>query len=198
MFRSIQIQLACQPCIENGKVAECTHMLHLVPRWQSSERHIRLKTIMQDRPDLIESELSGLAFDSLQNCFREKDVSIMFDQASLPPVFGEPIFIVVDPAAGGPQSDYAFISFTRNKGLVQVIPLSQALMYALRAFSTRSWTLYISLRCHLGTTSLANTVKNPGALWPHSGPIFAFGNPSHTQRFPITSTLSSSSSTALA
>lgn len=124
MFRSIQIQLACQPCIDNGKVAECTHMLHLVPRWQSSERHIRLKTIMQDRPDLIESELSGLAFDSLQNCFREKDVSIMFDQTPLPPVFGEPIFIVVDPAAGGPQSDYAFISFTRNKGLVQVIPMS--------------------------------------------------------------------------
>jgi len=127
MFRSIQIQLACQPCIENGKVAECTHMLHLVPRWQSSERHIRLKTIMQDRPDLIESELSGLAFDSLQNCFREKDVSIMFDQTPLPPVFGEPIFIVVDPAAGGPQSDYAFISFTRNKGLVQVSPMPPSL-----------------------------------------------------------------------
>jgi hypothetical protein len=25
-------------------------MLHLVPRWQSSDKHVKLKTIMQDRP----------------------------------------------------------------------------------------------------------------------------------------------------
>jgi hypothetical protein len=31
---------------------------------------MRLKTVMQDRPDLIASELSGLAFDALQQCFR--------------------------------------------------------------------------------------------------------------------------------
>ena len=76
-------------------------MLHLVPRWQSSERHIRLKTIMQDRPDLIESELSGLAFDSLQCVFRPKDIASMFEQAPLPPIFSETIYIIIDPAAGG-------------------------------------------------------------------------------------------------
>jgi hypothetical protein len=31
---------------------------------------MRLKKVMEDRPDLIASELSGLAFDSLQQCFR--------------------------------------------------------------------------------------------------------------------------------
>lgn len=52
------------------KATDCKHMLHLVPSWQSSEKHIRLKKVMEDRPDLIASELSGLAFDSLQQCFR--------------------------------------------------------------------------------------------------------------------------------
>ena len=123
MFHSIQIQLACAACIDDGKAASCQHMLHLVPRWQSSERHIRLKTIMQDRPDLIESELSGLAFDSLQSCFRSKDIESMFEQKHLQPNFDEEIYIVVDPAAGGPQSDYAFVSFTRHKGMIQVFAL---------------------------------------------------------------------------
>jgi hypothetical protein len=55
-------------------------MLHLVPQWQSSDRHVKLKTIMQDRPDLIESELSGLAFDSNQQIFKTAHIEIMFSQ----------------------------------------------------------------------------------------------------------------------
>ena len=136
MFHSIQIQLACVACIDDGKASSCQHMLHLVPRWQSSERHIRLKTIMQDRPDLIESELSGLAFDSLQSCFRSKDIKNMFEQKPLKPNFDEILYIVVDPAAGGPQSDYAFISFTRHKGMIQVFPFSHKhFIFAITLFS---------------------------------------------------------------
>ena len=47
LFTSISVQLACRKCIEDGKAAACVHMLHLVPRWQSSDRHVKLKTIMQ-------------------------------------------------------------------------------------------------------------------------------------------------------
>jgi hypothetical protein len=53
-------------------------MLHLVPQWQSAERHRKLKVMMQDRPDLIKSELAGLAFDSLQQVFRKVDIDTMF------------------------------------------------------------------------------------------------------------------------
>jgi hypothetical protein len=76
---------------------------------------------MQDRPDLIQSELSGLAFDSLQTVFRPMDIQIMFDQE--PPVaeLNKDVYIFIDPAAGGPQSDYAMISFQRQKGLITVI-----------------------------------------------------------------------------
>jgi hypothetical protein len=171
----------------------------LVPRWQSSERHIRLKTIMQDRPDLIESELSGLAFDSLQCVFRPKDIASMYEQPPLPPTLSETIYIMVDPAAGGPQSDYAFISFTRMKGMVQVCPLtSYATRYALRAWFTSCCTLSASLRCQEGTTSVDNVLKMFGALFLQSGAIFNSGEPTHNQRLPTVSTLSSRSIAARA
>ena len=76
-FKTFCVELACSSCKENGKATECKHMLHLVPSWQSSERHVRLKKVMEDRPDLIASELSGLAFDSLQQCFRYADDACM-------------------------------------------------------------------------------------------------------------------------
>ncbi|EKX32203.1 hypothetical protein GUITHDRAFT_121626 [Guillardia theta CCMP2712] len=114
------IELACQQCKEDGKSHECVHMLHLVPQWQSGERHRRLKVVMQDRPDLIQSELAGLAFDSLQQAFRVKDIEAMLSQQAPPFVSNQNIYLVVDPAAGGPQSDYAVVSIVRHKGLITV------------------------------------------------------------------------------
>ena len=34
VFKSIQIQLACQACIDAEKAHECVHLQHLIPRWQ--------------------------------------------------------------------------------------------------------------------------------------------------------------------
>lgn len=75
---------------------------------------------MQDRPDLIISELSGLAFDSLQCVFRPVDLDIMFTQRAPDPELNGDVWLFIDPAAGGPQSDYAILSLTRHKGLVTV------------------------------------------------------------------------------
>ena len=120
LFSVLSVTLACAKCREDGKAADCAHMLHLVPRWQSGDRHVKLKTVMQDRPDLIESELSGLAFDSLQQVFRSVDLDIMFTQS--PPQWNtnDAIHIFIDPAAGGPGSDYAVLSVGRQKGLITV------------------------------------------------------------------------------
>lgn len=120
LFTTLSIQLACKQCIEEGKAGACVHMLHLVPRWQSSDRHVKLKTIMQDRPDLIESELSGLAFDSNQQIFKTAHIETMFAQQPPTPVVNEAVYIFIDPAAGGPQSDYAVLSVTRQKGMLTV------------------------------------------------------------------------------
>jgi hypothetical protein len=121
LFTVMQIELACAKCREDGKATDCVHMLHLVPRWQSSERHRKLKTVMQDRPDLIESELSGLAFDSLQQCFRPGDIDAMFEIEALIPPLNNEIIIVIDPAAGGPQSDFALLSMQRHRGNITIV-----------------------------------------------------------------------------
>ena len=74
----------------------------------------------QDRPDLIRSELAGLAFSSLQQVFRQQDIDFMFATTALPFVQDQDIFMVIDPAAGGPSSDYAVLTFTRQRGVVTV------------------------------------------------------------------------------
>jgi len=95
-------------------------MLHLVPQWQSAERHRKLKVMMQDRPDLIKSELAGLAFDSLQQVFRKVDIDAMFGATPLEFAKDQDVFVVIDPAAGGPSSDYAVVSLVRQRGIVTV------------------------------------------------------------------------------
>jgi hypothetical protein len=96
------------------------HMLHLVPQWQSAERHRKLKVMMQDRPDLIKSELAGLAFDSLQQVFRKVDIDAMFAAPPLELAKDQDVFLIIDPAAGGPSSDYAVVSLVRQRGIVTV------------------------------------------------------------------------------
>ncbi len=114
------IELCCERCKEEGKQAECVHMLHLVPMWQSEERHRKLKIMMQDRPDLIQSELAGLAFDSLQQVFRKPDIAIAMSLPPMPLHSNPTVFVVIDPAAGGPQSDYAVVSIVRSRGCITV------------------------------------------------------------------------------
>jgi hypothetical protein len=120
VFKTFQIELVCASCKENGQAAECQHMLHLVPRWQSSQKHEKMKLVMQDRPDLIQSELAGVAFDSLQQAFRAEDIESMFITKPFPPQTMEKIFIFIDPAAGGPQSDYCIMSVTISRGISTV------------------------------------------------------------------------------
>jgi hypothetical protein len=78
----------------------------------------------QDRQDLIESELSGLAFDSNQQIFKTAYIDNMFSMKPPAPELNEAVYIFIDPAAGGPQSDYAVLSVTRQKGILTVtLPL---------------------------------------------------------------------------
>ena len=76
----------------------------------------------QDRPDLIQSELSGLAFSSCQQLFRSAHLDVMFSQPPPEPELNEHVYMFIDPAGGGPQSDYAMLSITRHKGLITVSP----------------------------------------------------------------------------
>ena len=256
VFKTFQIELACAKCKEMGRAGDCQHMLHLVPRWQSSQKHERMKLVMQvpstdkriscscfsmlvrmltqpfsksetfacllqkhqkyqeyptnsmqticplhalpplahqiplhhppplahqiplhalpplahqiptnpkiqNRPDLIQSELSGLAFDSLQQAFRAADIDRMMIADGMLPLQGEPIFIFIDPAAGGPQSDYCVLSLTRQRGIITV-PLSPfyELRYRALTLLTRSEFVRNSFCIHRGMVIFDRSVKN--------------------------------------
>jgi hypothetical protein len=75
---------------------------------------------MADRPDLIQSELAGLAFDALQQCFRTGDIEALMQSTPMPFIWRQTIYIIIDPAAGGPQSDFAVVSFVKQKGIITV------------------------------------------------------------------------------
>lgn len=77
---------------------------------------------MSDRPDLIESEMGGVAFSSCDQCFRQVDLKRMFDSSitmSIP--WETPFFVTVDPTAGGEHSDFAVVSFVYVFGVYQVL-----------------------------------------------------------------------------
>jgi hypothetical protein len=115
-------------------------MFHLVPHWQSAERHRKLKVMMQDRPDLIKSELAGLAFDSLQQVFRKIDIDAAFAANALEFAKDQDVFVIIDPTAGGPSSDYAVVSLVRQRGIVTVCELP----HTTRTHAIRYPSLHLS------------------------------------------------------
>ncbi len=46
----------------------------------------------------------------------------MFSATPLPLIQDQTIWLVIDPAAGGPGSDYAVVSLVRQRGTVTVSP----------------------------------------------------------------------------
>lgn len=102
---------------------------------------------MQDRPDLLQSEMQGLAFDSLETVFRPNDIKMMMDLEPLAIPTNTRVFIVVDPAAGGPQSEYAIVSIVRVRGTVNVsvFYFSHASMCNSSQRNTKSDMLIVSL-----------------------------------------------------
>ena len=121
VLKSIQIQLACQACIDAEKAHECVHLQHLIPRWQDEEKHRRLKTIISYRPDLINSELGGMSVSGTTQCFKTAYLQRMFsptDSCCL--TFGQDFFVSVDPMAGGEKSDFAVVAFAIHRGVYQV------------------------------------------------------------------------------
>jgi hypothetical protein len=182
VFAQLQISLACNACKELGLAAQCKHLLHLVPQWQSSVRHERLKAVMADRPDLIQSELAGLAFDSLQQCFRTADIESVMSSKCPELDWQQPLFMVIDPAAGGPQSDFALITFFRSRGIICVSiflfisydKTGYDRMYSTLICLSKSSISILSLIKKFGMISSRKTVKNLNAFCWQMGfnPIF--------------------------
>jgi hypothetical protein len=122
MFKSVQIQLACQACIDAERAHECNHMAHLIPRWQDSDKHRRLKIIMSDRSDLINSELGGIAVGNCDQAFKAVDLKRAFSSTiylNIPTQMD--FYVCIDPCAGGEHSDFACVSFLICNGITKIL-----------------------------------------------------------------------------
>ena len=52
---------------------------------------------------------------------RKSDVErMLYELRAPPPVIYEDLYIFIDPAAGGPSSDYGIMTVSRNKGILVV------------------------------------------------------------------------------
>ena len=72
--------------------------------------------------------------------FRQVDIDKMFAASTLPFEQDEDIFLVIDPAAGGPSSDYAVVTFTRQRGVITVRSTPAACSHAMQYVSLHSCT----------------------------------------------------------
>ena len=76
--------------------------------------------VLTSATDIANFQMQGLAFDSLETVFKATDVKMMLDLEPLAVPTNSTVFVVVDPAAGGPSSDYAIVSIARVRGTVNV------------------------------------------------------------------------------
>ena len=52
---------------------------------------------------------------------RKSDVErMLYELRAPPPVIYEDLYIFIDPAAGGPSSDYGIMTVSRNRGILVV------------------------------------------------------------------------------
>ena len=45
IFKTIELTLVCQDCLDTGKASECIHRLGEIPYWQDDERHKDLQEV---------------------------------------------------------------------------------------------------------------------------------------------------------
>ena len=77
LFTTRCIELCCEKCKEEGKSHECVHMLHLVPSWQSEERHRKLKIMV--KPSTSTTPVTRFHFASLASRSRFPRLPSFFD-----------------------------------------------------------------------------------------------------------------------
>lgn len=78
--------------------------------------------------------------------FRPCDLDTMFNQPCPDPLNSQALYMAIDPAAGGPSSDYALVTITRHKGLITV--KTYEIVYNILKESTISAAVHCSFLIH--------------------------------------------------
>lgn len=115
-YKTFFIHRACDACREAGTGYDCDHNTDVIPPWQSSERHKKIRQMMEGNREEYEAEMMGMMTTSKIRAFPQKYIDKFFSQNNV--VFNELLptaFIAIDPSGAGDKSDTAICSGVRFK-----------------------------------------------------------------------------------
>lgn len=131
---TLDLKMVCDRCIRAGAELSCKHMLGQLPAWQQRGRHDTIQRLMGTNEDVFLTEVRGLVTDAKKT--PAFDPTAMTNLMENPDRIWTPdgsdirhIFVGLDPAAGGSQSEYAVVSAFYGKNDEMVICGAEAGAY---------------------------------------------------------------------
>ena len=117
--------MACDQCQADGTPEKCTHMFHSLPPWQSERKHLKIRAMMADQPELLARETMGLQSDTYQRAFATADLRAFRARPLRPPpsLAVQAVVVAIDPSGGGAKSHVAVVSCYWAAGHVVVAGL---------------------------------------------------------------------------
>ena len=119
LCKTITIGLSCDECQKNGRSADCTHLLYLLPSWKSKEGHELQRSLVKS--SVFQQEAGGEILNTNRYAFVREDIDAMFARPRLTVTDKKGIvWIAVDPSGGGHKSECALIAavIDHNRNLV--------------------------------------------------------------------------------
>jgi hypothetical protein len=102
LFNVEKIELVCSACAQTAHPENCTHNLHLLPRWKSRSKFAMGGKLLGGRADLRMRESMGVTIDTSKPAF---DAAAIADFAAsiwrVPAALTQDVIIACDPNAGG-------------------------------------------------------------------------------------------------
>lgn len=170
LFETMTISLVCEACMKTDAPEKCTHMLHEMPRWLSSQKLETVKMLLSDDSAMLLRESMGVSADSTQRAFASADIEAFVERArvrsevfehSVKEGLGKPCYVLlaVDPSGGG-SSAFAVASVTQlTSGMLVVRARPLAAPYrrprSLGAPRRASRTREAASRAQVGSPALA-------------------------------------------
>ena len=116
-----RLTLICQRCLDRERMigisaTHCKHMLHLIPPWKEASKLETVRRLMDsDREKIFRRESLGVLAGSSKTLFDHNDIKYFNEMPYFQrriDVKPDPLYLIVDPNAGGP-SHMAIILMTR-------------------------------------------------------------------------------------
>jgi hypothetical protein len=117
--------MACDQCQADGTPEKCTHMFHALPPWQSERKHLKIRAMMADQPELLARETMGLQSDTFARAFSTVTLRAFQRRAPRPPPASpvRHVIVAVDPSGGGTKSHFACVACYWTQGHVVIAGL---------------------------------------------------------------------------